>query len=133
MSRARRTKKAAKARTKTLELAEAMAAVHVHAAAAALEFQRMAGALRHVGIAWEKHRTQALKALGALEPIAGVCRSCGCTEDRACPAVDGGGCFWIDETQTRCSACFPVPAVARQLRKAERAGDELGRQRRRGS
>lgn len=34
-----------------------------------------------------------------LEP--GVCKFCGCTEDEACD----GGCAWMDDTQTLCSAC----------------------------
>jgi hypothetical protein len=31
----------------------------------------------------------------------GTCIVCGCTDARACP----GGCFWIDEEHTLCSAC----------------------------
>lgn len=31
----------------------------------------------------------------------GVCRSCGCTDENACP----GGCSWLDEEHTLCSAC----------------------------
>lgn len=30
----------------------------------------------------------------------GVCRYCGCTDDRAC----NGGCSWLDETHTSCDA-----------------------------
>lgn len=41
----------------------------------------------------------------------GVCTGCGCQEHDAC-IVDEGmgpqGCRWIDETQTRCSACGPA-------------------------
>ena len=33
-------------------------------------------------------------------PQPGVCRYCGCTENRACP----GGCAWMDPQQTACSA-----------------------------
>lgn len=34
----------------------------------------------------------------------GVCRSCGCTDERACP----GGCSWVEEDL--CSACAgPAP------------------------
>lgn len=32
---------------------------------------------------------------------AGVCRSCGCTDARACE----GGCSWVDPSHTLCSAC----------------------------
>ena len=34
-------------------------------------------------------------------PSPGTCMVCGCTDDRACP----GGCSWVDERQTICSAC----------------------------
>lgn len=37
-----------------------------------------------------------------LEPVAGVCRFCGCTDERACR----GGCWWADATRTVCSACM---------------------------
>lgn len=40
----------------------------------------------------------------AVQP--GKCRECGCTEDNACP----GGCYWVDEDCTLCSACAN-PAV----------------------
>ena len=32
----------------------------------------------------------------------GTCKHCGCTEQRAC----GGGCAWVDESRTLCSACL---------------------------
>ncbi|HXR41769.1 MAG TPA: ParB/RepB/Spo0J family partition protein [Acidothermaceae bacterium] len=35
------------------------------------------------------------------QPVAGVCKMCGCTEDEACE----GGCAWMDRTETLCSAC----------------------------
>lgn len=40
---------------------------------------------------------------GSTEPPieAGTCRYCGCTEYAACE----GGCSWIDDEQTVCSAC----------------------------
>lgn len=31
----------------------------------------------------------------------GTCRQCGCTDDRACE----GGCHWVDDGHTLCSAC----------------------------
>lgn len=34
-------------------------------------------------------------------PVVGVCRVCGCTDDRACP----GGCSWADARHTICSSC----------------------------
>lgn len=34
--------------------------------------------------------------------IAGICKHCGCTAERAC----GGGCAWVDESETLCSACL---------------------------
>jgi hypothetical protein len=34
----------------------------------------------------------------------GTCRYCGCSDDRACP----GGCGWVDEIHTICSACLEV-------------------------
>lgn len=33
--------------------------------------------------------------------IAGVCKYCGCTNERACP----GGCSWVDPSLTICTAC----------------------------
>jgi len=33
--------------------------------------------------------------------IPGTCRSCGCTEDDACP----GGCIWANAEATLCSRC----------------------------
>lgn len=36
------------------------------------------------------------------EPVRGKCRSCGCTEKRACP----GGCAWSDRSKTHCDGCF---------------------------
>jgi hypothetical protein len=55
---------------------------------------------------------------GALERTlkTGVCRYCGCTDDRACP----GGCGWLDEMHTICSACLTAGAVG----PACRAGHE---------
>ena len=40
-----------------------------------------------------------------------TCRSCGCTDDRACFL----GCSWISETEDLCSSCAPTssPAAAR--------------------
>ncbi len=35
---------------------------------------------------------------------AGVCSSCGCTEDNACE-TDVGPCGWVNDEQTLCSAC----------------------------
>lgn len=39
-----------------------------------------------------------------------VCRYCGCTNDRACPA----GCEWVDNDANLCSACLPM-ATAEEL------------------
>lgn len=39
------------------------------------------------------------------EPIPGVCRVCGCTEDNACYHPEHGNCFWVDDTFTLCSHC----------------------------
>jgi hypothetical protein len=38
-------------------------------------------------------------------PVAGVCRYCGCTEDRACVLATGGGetCTWVDADRTVCN------------------------------
>ena len=33
--------------------------------------------------------------------MTGTCKYCGCTEAQACQ----GGCAWIDDEQTICSAC----------------------------
>jgi hypothetical protein len=32
----------------------------------------------------------------------GVCRFCGCIDNKACP----GGCVWMDKAHTLCSVCF---------------------------
>lgn len=40
-------------------------------------------------------------AIGRAHRLRGICRDCGCTEDRACP----GGCAWADISQTLCTAC----------------------------
>ena len=40
-------------------------------------------------------------ALGLAGPIGGVCLECGCTDARGCE----DGCYWVDESHTRCSAC----------------------------
>lgn len=34
----------------------------------------------------------------------GVCRECGCTHNSPCP----GGCAWVDEDQTLCTACTDI-------------------------
>lgn len=47
----------------------------------------------------ERRRTQDLQL--ARMGIPGVCRSCGCTDDRACL----GGCTWADDDHVLCSAC----------------------------
>lgn len=39
--------------------------------------------------------------------IAGVCKYCGCSMQRACP----GMCCWINEEQTICSACVPKMTI----------------------
>ena len=39
------------------------------------------------------------------EPIEGVCRICGCTEDNPCFNPKYGYCYWVDETKTLCSHC----------------------------
>lgn len=33
--------------------------------------------------------------------LPGTCSQCGCTDDNAC----AGGCSWVDEDHTLCSAC----------------------------
>lgn len=39
------------------------------------------------------------------EPIPGVCRVCGCTEENPCYHPEYGNCFWVDDTFTLCSHC----------------------------
>jgi hypothetical protein len=36
---------------------------------------------------------------------AGVCRFCGCTENRACHDPETETCYWVDGRRTMCSAC----------------------------
>lgn len=33
----------------------------------------------------------------------GICRECGCTDDRACVDPEGRPCFWVEDTL--CSSC----------------------------
>ena len=39
------------------------------------------------------------------EPIPGVCKVCGCTEDNPCYNPKYGYCHWTDESMTLCSHC----------------------------
>lgn len=39
---------------------------------------------------------------------AGTCRMCECTEEQAC----AGGCRWVDESRTLCSACDKASEIA---------------------
>ncbi len=39
------------------------------------------------------------------EPIQGICKVCGCTEDNPCFNPKHGYCSWTDETMTLCSHC----------------------------
>lgn len=48
-------------------------------------------------------------ALGLAGPIGGVCLQCGCTDEHAC----GDGCWWVDDSHTRCSSCGPVESPTR--------------------
>jgi hypothetical protein len=37
---------------------------------------------------------------------AGICRYCGCEDDRGCAHGSGGSCWWVDGAATICSACL---------------------------
>lgn len=39
------------------------------------------------------------------DPLPGICRVCGCTENDACTSPAFGNCWWADETETLCSHC----------------------------
>ncbi|MBQ6246168.1 MAG: hypothetical protein IJK04_04830, partial [Kiritimatiellae bacterium] len=39
------------------------------------------------------------------EPIPGVCRVCGCTEDNPCYHPEHENCSWVDDECTLCSHC----------------------------
>ena len=39
------------------------------------------------------------------DPVPGVCRVCGCTEDNPCFNPKHGYCSWVDSTMTLCSHC----------------------------
>jgi len=78
------------------ELAGRVRALSVEAGVAGLEAEaallaETAGALAQSGLV--------LLGAGGLEER---CRSCGCTEERACP----GGCAWVEPGL--CSACVPA-------------------------
>lgn len=45
------------------------------------------------------------KAIEAKEPVPGVCRVCGCTEDDPCFNPKEGNCWWADDSETLCSHC----------------------------
>lgn len=47
--------------------------------------------------------------------VAGTCRICGCTDDRACI----GGCEWVDDSHTLCSVCYE-DRKEQQLRSSQR-------------
>ena len=47
-----------------------------------------------------------------------TCRSCGCTDEKACP----GGCYWVDPDL--CSSCVPLSELTR--RSLEAGGPLLG-------
>lgn len=49
---------------------------------------------------------------------AGICRHCGCTEERACRLYPGEPCNWIDNTRTVCSNPSCVKAEAARKRRA---------------
>lgn len=38
----------------------------------------------------------------------GICRICGCSDERACYHPDFGECWWIDETHELCSHCVEL-------------------------
>jgi hypothetical protein len=57
---------------------------------------------------WAPPRVVSTSFAAGVEPCPGVCMVCGCTEDRACD----GGCSWVDEAQTLCSACADSLALA---------------------
>lgn len=40
-------------------------------------------------------------------PQPGICRVCGCTQDRACLQ----GCAWADKTKTLCTTCASVACM----------------------
>lgn len=42
------------------------------------------------------------------EPVPGVCRVCGCTDDNACFHPKHGSCHWVDDDHTLCSHCADV-------------------------
>jgi hypothetical protein len=51
-----------------------------------------------------EHAERVIDAGGTYSPALGpegVCRRCGCTDDRACD----GGCGWADAHHTLCTAC----------------------------
>ncbi len=59
----------------------------------------------------------ALDGIGERTLAAGVCRYCGCTDERACAhwVRDDRvyeGCEWVDEAHTICSACLTRPPAA---------------------
>jgi hypothetical protein len=37
-----------------------------------------------------------------VKTVSGICRLCGCTDERACP----GGCHWVNREHTLCSDCI---------------------------
>lgn len=73
---------------------DAIQRIHVHVLGAA------AGLCRAAGVDADLVLQGVLIALGAATK-SGTCRVCGCTDQRAC----FGGCCWVNEEHTLCSAC----------------------------
>ena len=51
----------------------------------------------------------ALLTLARVMGVAGICHTCGCTDEAGCPE----GCYWTTPKRTRCSTCSEPPLKPR--------------------
>lgn len=72
--------------------------------------------MRFVKLNVDDARMLARGLLQAMPVELGVCRVCGCVDEMACE----GGCTWVDDEHTLCSACCPPPVLTKDRTRARR-------------
>lgn len=58
------------------------------------------------GTAKGKQSKRVIPGASNATPTRGVCKECGCVDDKPCK-TDHGPCCWVDTTETLCSGCAP--------------------------
>lgn len=88
-----------------------------------IKSQAAESAIRHVtdncrsnGLGHDDELIPLLAMLPESFVFRGVCRYCLCTDEAACP----GGCCWLDDDHSICSACLDPDSSARLRRGAPR-------------